>query len=437
RPVFARRCGGCHDPGRALGGLALSSRDALLKGGKRGPALVTGKPEQSLLLRAVTHEDASLKMPPGGRIPDAEIESLREWIRAGASWPAAATKKAEGPLWSAQPVRRAPIPKVKDAAWVRSPIDAFILARLEAKGMRPAPPAGKRELARRVYFDLTGLPPSPEAVQAFLADRRPDAYERLVDRLLASPQYGERWARYWLDLVRYADSNGYERDAEKPNSWKYRDYVIASLNADKPYDRFVTEQLAGDELPDRSEETVAATGFLRLGTWDDEPNDPLDYRYERLDDLVHATSTAFLGLTVKCARCHDHKFDPIPQKDYYAFAAAFYGGYLEGGVLGGPPPAALPYPVLGFTDRGREAPALHLLEKGDSRREGPVVEPGFLSAVTEVSAPPGGVRPPDAKTTGRRLRLARWLTDPAHPLTARVLVNRVWQHHFGFGLVRS
>ncbi|MCC2672018.1 MAG: Planctomycete cytochrome, partial [Armatimonadetes bacterium] len=267
----------------------------------------------------------------------------------------------------------------------------------------------------------------------------PDAYEKVVDRLLASPHYGERWARYWLDLVRYADSNGYERDAEKPHSWKYRDYVIRALNEDRPYNRFVMEQLAGDELPSRSEETVAATGFLRVGTWDDEPNDPLEYKYERLDDLVHAAGTTFLGLTVKCARCHDHKFDPIPQKDYYGFAAAFYAGYLEPGdgkLLGGPPAERLGVQALGFTDRGPTAPPLRLLKNGDARYPEAEVGPGFLSAIGPLGhqiAPPA----PDAVTTGRRRQLAEWIVDSRNPLTARVLVNRIWQHHFGEGIVRS
>ncbi|HLJ55511.1 MAG TPA: DUF1549 domain-containing protein [Chthonomonadaceae bacterium] len=353
--------------------------------------------------------------------------------------PAIAQSATDAPLWSVKPVRKPAAPAVKNAAWVRNPIDAFVLARLEAKRMQPAPAAGRRELLRRLTFDLTGLPPTAEEIAAFEADRSPDAYEKRVDRLLASPRYGERWARYWLDLVRYADSNGYERDAEKPYSWKYRDYVIRSLNEDKPYDRFVTEQLAGDELPDRNEATITATGFLRLGTWDDEPNDPYAYKYERLDDLVHATATAFLGLTVRCARCHDHKFDPIPQRDYYAFAANFYGGYLDAGdakLAGGPPQDKLGAQTLGFTDRGPQAAPLKLLLNGDPLREAAEVGPGYLSLVSgnrRDVAPP----PPGAATTHRRLQLAEWITDPRNPLTPRVIVNRVWQHHFGQGLVRT
>jgi mono/diheme cytochrome c family protein len=487
RPLLVRRCQSCHGRATALGGLSVTSRAALLKGGKRGPALSEQKPEESLLLHAVAYTDSALKMPPAGKLPDAEIAALTAWVKQGAPWPsvAASTPNTQHPTpnehWAFLPVRTPPVPRVKNGAWVRNPIDAFILARLEKDGMRPAPPTGPRELIRRVTFDLTGLPPTPEEVDEFVNECRADgvfrssgvqvlgtrsrpkpdlntripeyrgirtsaappisdkAYERLVDRLLASPRYGERWARYWLDVVRYADSNGYERDAEKPYSWKYRDYVIASLNADKPYDRFVKEQLAGDELPDRSEEMVTATGLLRLGTWDDEPNDAVEYQYERLDDLVHTTSTAFLGMTVRCARCHDHKFDPIPQTDYYALGAAFWGGYVQPGdgrLLGGPPPERIGFPVLGFTDSGREAPPLHLLQNGDPRREGPVVPPGFLTPISTLRrtvAPP----PPDAKTTRRRLQLAEWIADPNNPLTARVMVNRVWQHHFGEGIVRT
>ena len=313
------------------------------KAARTGPSVVTGKPAGSLLIKAVSYTDPGAQDASPVKLPDDQITTLKKWVETGAFWPDYGKSPAEAAaagLWSVKPMHRPALPKTKNATWVRKPVDAFVLNRLEAKGMQPAPPAGKRELLRRLTFDLTGLPPTPEEIASFVSDKSPDAYEKRVDKLLASPQYGERWARYWLDLVRYADSNGYERDNEKPYSWKYRDYVIRSLNEDKPYNRFVTEQIAGDELPDRNESTFAATGFLRLGTWDDEPNDPLAYKYERLDDLVHATSTAFLGLTVRCARCHDHKFDPIPQKDYYAFAANFYAGYLEPGdgkLMGGPP----------------------------------------------------------------------------------------------------
>ncbi len=450
RPLLQRRCVSCHGPAVQQSGLRLDRAEGLKQGGRRGAPIRVGDPEGSLLLRVVSGREAGLRMPPDAPLPAAEIADLGRWVRAGAVWPpsgaapnpsprSATEAPSGGTHWAFRPIRVPPPPRVKQTAWVKNPVDAFILARLEAAGMQPAPPASRAALLRRVTFDLHGLPPTPGEVDAFLHDTRPDAYERVVDRLLASPHYGERWGRHWLDLVRYADTNGYERDAEKPHSWKYRDYVIRSLNADKPYDRFLREQLAGDELPDRTEETVTATGFLRLGTWDDEPNDPLEYQYERLDDLVHVTSTTFLALTVRCARCHDHKYDPIPQRDYYALGAAFWGGYVrpgEGRLQGGPPETKLGFPVLGFTDEGPQAPPLRLLEKGDPRRPAAEVAPGYLSvfpALARTAQSPANA----ARTTTRRLQLADWLTDRRHPLTSRVLVNRVWQHHFGEALART
>jgi hypothetical protein len=346
-------------------------------------------------------------------------------IAAADEAPATSVASKKTPdLWSLAPVIRPSAPEVKNAGWIRSPIDRFILARLEAKGWTPAPPVAKARLIRRAYFDLWGLPPEPEAVAAFVADPSTDAYERLIDHLLASPHYGERWGRYWLDLVRFAETNGYERDALKKGAWQYRDWVIQSLNDDKPYDRFVFEQLAGDELPDANDETRIATGFLRVGTFDDEPNDPLKYKFEQLDDLMHATGTTFLALTIKCARCHDHKFDPILQTDYYALLNFFVGGKAAEGEL------------LAYTDAGRDAPAVHLLQGGEPTRPGAVVAPAYLSMIPRLSRE---VRPPapESKTTGRRTQLAQWITDRDNPLTARVMVNRLWQHHFGQGLART
>ena len=329
-----------------------------------------------------------------------------------------------GPLWSLRAVARPLLPVVKNSRWVKTSVDSFILDRLEAKGWEPAAPVSRAKLIRRVYFDLWGLPPSPDEVRAFVADEQPRAYERLVDHLLESPHYGERWARYWLDLVRFAETNGYERDALKKNAWRYRDWVIQSLNDDKPYDRFVVEQLAGDEVQDADDSTRIATGFLRVGTFDDEPNDPLQYKFEQLDDLVHATSTTFLAVTLKCARCHDHKFDPIPQTDYYAVLNFFVGGKPADGEL------------LAYTDAGPQPSEVYLLAGGDPRRTGQKVSPGFLSMIPAIAR---SVEPPapQAQTSNRRLQLARWITDPANPLTARVMVNRLWQHHFGEGLVRT
>ncbi len=256
-------------------------------------------------------------MPPKEKPLTAEqVALLRTWIMQGAPW---------GNYWAFEPVKPQAPPAVKDTAWVRSPIDAFILAGLEQRGLKPAPPADKLTMVRRVYYDLTGLPPAPADVDAFVADDSPDALAKLVDHLLESPHYGEQWARHWLDVVRYAETNSYERDGAKPHAWKFRDYVIRSFNADKPYDRFVREQIAGDEIADPTSDALIASGYYRLGVFDDEPADPSQFRFDQLDDLVTTTSQGFLALTVNCARCHDHKIDPITQRDYYRLGAFFWG----------------------------------------------------------------------------------------------------------------
>jgi hypothetical protein len=427
-------------------------------------------------------------------------------------------------FWSFQPVKRPAVPTVKRSEWVRNPIDAYVLSKLEEKGYTPAPPATRAQLLRRAYYDLIGLPPTPAEVDAFLADNSPDAYEKVIDRLLASPHYGEKWGRHWLDLVRYAETNSYERDGPKPNAWRYRDYVIKSFNDDKPYDRFVREQIAGDEMPEAktSSEPVVATGYYRLGIWDDEPTDPIQSRYDGLDDIVATTGQVFLGLTVDCARCHDHKIDPIPQRDYYKLLAFFHninhfknGGPTDeapvvdsGGreafeqriaelaqqrkdvqgrieetelnfkqLLEGQPGrepvllADLPdllrkegarvlgeerfkeyqklkrrlrelsFPkdaatALAVTEAGPKAPETFVLLRGSAAAKGPKVEPGFPEVLT-TTVPVIPEPPPGAKSTGRRTVLANWLASPDNPLTARVMANRLWQYHFGRGIVRS
>jgi hypothetical protein len=337
RPLFSEVCQECHSTKtKQRGGLVLDSRAALLKGGETGPAIVPGAPEKSLLIRLIGYTER-IKMPPRSRLSDEQIADLTEWVRRGAPWPddrGAVIVAKEFDLekrkqhWSLQPLWRGQPPAVKDKSWGRNPLDAFILAKLEAAGLRPAPPAERRALLRRVTFDLTGLPPTPQEIDAFLADTSADAYEKVVDRLLASPAYGERWGRHWLDLVRFAETSGHEFDFDMPEAHLYRDYVIRALNADVPYDQFVREHLAGDLLPtprrhpvDGTNESILGTGFWFLG---ESKHSPVDLRADgadRRDNMIDVFGKTFLGMTLACARCHDHKFDAVPTRDYYSLVS--------------------------------------------------------------------------------------------------------------------
>jgi hypothetical protein len=345
RPVLAEHCYKCHSAQakKLKGGLLLDSRDGLLKGGEGGPVLVPGRPEKSRLVEAIGYKNPDLQMPPRSKLPDAAIADLTAWVRMGAPWPATVAsagaavrttfdlEKRKHEHWAWQPVRPVGLPPVRDCTWPLEAADRFILARLEARGLAPGPDADRRTLLRRVTFDLTGLPPTPEEVEAFAADRSPDAFEKVADRLLASPHFGERWGRHWLDLVRYAESRGHEYDYPLPNAYQYRDYVIRAVNADVPYDQFVREHVAGDllENPRRHptegfNESILGTGFWFLG---EEVHSPVDVRQDeadRIDNRIDVLTKAFLGLTVACARCHDHKFDAISTRDYYALF-----GFLE------------------------------------------------------------------------------------------------------------
>lgn len=551
------RCLQCHGAEPASG-LDLRSREAALKGGSRGPAFIAGKPAESLLFQFVTGKQQP-RMPQGGELSSAEIELLRRWIEAGAAWAevAAMASAPERPdLYKGRPITaeernywafrkpvKAAVPAVKAVAWVKNPIDAFVLAKLEAQGLQPSPPADKRTLLRRVTFDLTGLPPTSEEIKAFLADAAPDAYEKVVKRLLASPRYGERWAQHWLDVVRFGETNGYELDAEREQSWRYRDYVVNALNADKPYDRFLLEQIAGDELEPSNFELQVATGFLRAGPQHvvaGNQDEALN-RQEWLTEAMFSVGNTVLGLTVGCARCHDHKFDPVPQADYYrlqAFLAATdnqdfrqntdaekqrydeavkahkaklkpiqdqlkeieapYKKKVEEEKRALLEPqyrealdiprdkrtpqqqtlakeamrmldvkyeellmvlpadvrerrAALrkqmhrlelyvPEPLpkaLAVSDKLTPVPATHLLKGGDPHRLGQVVQPRFPSVLLPAEAAVEQVIRTAGNSTGRRLALARWLTQKDHPLTARVMMNRFWQHHFGRGIVAT
>ncbi|MDQ2901863.1 MAG: PSD1 and planctomycete cytochrome C domain-containing protein, partial [Acidobacteriota bacterium] len=321
RPVLANRCFACHSSS-ALGGLTMTSREALLRGGKSGPALVPGKPDESLMVEAIRQTNVKLKMPMGqGKLPDSEIALLADWVKAGAFWPeektavAATAKKyritpEQRAFWAFQPVKKPAVPEVRDAASANSPIDRFVMRQLEAKSLQPNQRANPRDLIRRAYFDLTGLPPSYAESEAFLADKSPEAFAKVVDRLLASPRYGERWARYWLDVSRYADDR-LDSDVELPypNSFRYRDWVIQAFNDDMPYDSFVKAQIAGDQIS-KDKKFAVGLGFYGLSP-------------ELTDDRVDVTTRGFLALTVACAQCHDHKFDPLPTKDYYALQGVF------------------------------------------------------------------------------------------------------------------
>lgn len=314
RPLLLAKCLACHGKEAPSGGVRLDQ--------------TLDKATAQKVLAAVRHEGKA-KMPPSGKLPVPELEALTQWVKDGATWPSSPSAPNNGGArhWSFQPVRRPSVPRVQNPVlateWVKNPIDRFILSKLEQNKLLPNPPATRRELLRRLSYDLIGLPPTPEEVAAFEKDTDPKAYEKRVDKLLASPHYGEKWGRHWLDLVRFAETNSYERDNPKPNPWRYRDYVIKSFNADKPYDRFIKEQIAGDELPDGGNEGLIATGYYRLGIWDDEAVEAEQARFDAYDDLITTTGQAFLGLTLDCARCHDHKIDPIPQKDYYKFISFF------------------------------------------------------------------------------------------------------------------
>jgi hypothetical protein len=447
QPILAARCLKCHGGGpKVKAGFRVDSRAAILRGGDLGPAVSLGTPAESLLLRAIRYDE--LEMPPEGKLPDREIAVLTRWVEAGLPWktdisqprtseggaqssssPTTEKSKA-GSSWSYRPVARWPVPVVKNLGWCRTPIDAFVLARLEAEGLAPAEAADRVALIRRLRFDLTGLPPAPEEVDEFVADQSGDAYERLVDRLLESPQYGEAWGRHWLDLVRFAETNGYERDSAKPFAWRYRDYVIDSLNKDKPYDRFIREQIAGDLIAERSAEPLVATGFYRLGIWDDEPADKPLAHYDGLDNVLSTTGQVFLGISINCARCHDHKVDPIPQRDYYRMLAFFAdvtdqdGKNLKKAVDG----VGREVEVMCVSERGRTD--THVLLRGNPALHGDAVTPG-------VPAILGNPAPTFASGRTKRRLLGEWLTDSQNPRTARVLANRLWQYHFGRGIVPS
>lgn len=547
RPVLVNRCYECHSKTKQKGGLRLDHVGYMKTGGETGPALVPGHPEKSPMIEAIHYTNPDFEMPPknnGGKMPDAEIAALEKWIKMGAPWPEDSNivvteggfTEEQRNYWFFQPVKKVAPPTLK-SDWIRNDIDRFILAKQQEQKLDPAPEADRHELVRRVYFDLHGLPPTKEQIDAFVNDRDPRAYEKLVDELLASPRYGERWAQHWLDLVRYAESDGYNADAYRPSVWPYRDYVIKSFNDDKPYDRFVREQLAGDEIAPDDPNVLIATCFLRNPIYEWNQRDVRGQWDIIMTDMTDTTGELFLGLSMGCAHCHNHKFDPILQKDYYrlrAFLApvkwrddlklatpaekkAFdeqqrrweaataeirakmdamtkpiiepkveraltrFTEDLQAMVRKAPEQRdALEEQLAGFCERQMQHerdtfdPMKSLktdelkaqykalqeeLKKFDSLKPKPLmdafvatdapgtpppvtiktrkgeqeIEPGFLSVV-DTSKP--DIKP-IGRSTGRRTALANWITRPDNQLSTRVIVNRVWQYHFGRGIVAT
>jgi cytochrome c553 len=513
RPLLAAHCLQCHGAAangavaKTEGGLSLTSRAALLHGGDDGPAMVPGKPNESLLIRSVRHE-GDFSMPPKKepQLSAAEIGALARWVELGAPWPAAASTIAAPPgqpytitaeqrkFWSFQPVRVVPAPAVKNTSWPRGDIDRFLVAAMESHGLTPAPPADKRTLLRRATFDLTGLPPTPEEVAEFLQDDSPEAFRRVVNRLLESPAYGQRWGRHWLDTVRYADSRDSRAHTEDDFSeaWHYRDWVVAAFNRDMPYDQFIIQQFAGDLLPpdsgDVNADNLTATEMLSIGRWDTGEADKEKMMTDIVDDQVDLVGRTFLGITLACARCHDHKFDPIPTADYYGLAGIFFSSHVvpdPGEKAGdtrrlhlplapaaevekynrhvkqiadleqliktkGKQPELLaavdalkatlppPPPTVNAVAEGGVPDSVYagihdarILIRGSYARLGETVPRHFPSILTGP-----GQSPPVLHGSGR-LELAHWIASPQNPTTARVMVNRIWQHHFGQGIVRT
>ncbi|QEH38566.1 Planctomycete cytochrome C [Aquisphaera giovannonii] len=442
-PVLARRCLQCHSGADPKGKLDLSRREAVLRGGEGGPAVVAGKADESPLVEQVEGE----AMPPKSPLPAAERRLLRAWVESGARWGtdpidplrASTDRRAGRDWWSLQPVSRPTPPGTRRPA--PHPIDAFVLHRLEASDLGYEPRADRRTLIRRLAFDLTGLPPTPGEVAAFEADARPDAYERLVDRLLASPRHGVRWARPWLDLARYGESNGFEFDEFRPNAWRYRDWVVDALNRDVPYDEFIRLQVAGDVLRPDDPSAIEATGFLVAGAFDTPGQNQQSeamrrvVRQDELEDVVGTVGQAFLGITVQCARCHDHKFDPVTATDYYRLSSALSGVRHGERDLGPLEPTPAGKSRRAYAVSPREPEVTRLLARGNPATPRQPVTPGGVACLAGFPADFG--LPADAKESERRARLAAWLTDPRNPLTPRVIVNRLWQAHFGTGLVET
>lgn len=546
RPVFATQCVKCHGLDKQKSGLRLDSREAMLAGGDGGPAIVAGNPAESLILRAVRHQDG-LEMPPSKSLPESDIAFLEAWIAAGAPWPeslgelreeAAGISDVDRAWWAFQPLSSPAVPALEGDSWPRNAIDHFVRQRQVEAGITPAPEAEKATLIRRLYFDLIGMPPTPDQVDRFVKDESPDAWERLVERLLDDPRHGERWARFWLDLVRYAESDGWNKDSYRPDMWRYRDYVVDAFNQDKPYTDFVREQLAGDEMPGDDPEGLTATGYLRLTIYEYNQRDARGHWDSIMNEMTDVAGNVFFGLSMSCSRCHDHKFDPIPQTDYFSLRAFFEPIVWKDGVpavteaeqaawrekhtqwetasaeiraridalkqpyidkhedficgkfpldiqacyrkpeaernsweaqmaylvarqcieeSGGPFASmskedktalaaleaelaahdALRPPPLPTVMTAADHPGVHspTVVPGDSQQT--PVPPQFLAVLASSPADRQPVLHEVSGSSGRRTALAEWIGRAENPLTTRVIVNRIWQQHFGEGIVPS
>ncbi|OYP32394.1 hypothetical protein CGZ80_19580 [Rhodopirellula sp. MGV] len=520
QPILAKKCFSCHGPDEAESSLSFASREEAFAEVDSGEhAIVPGDVDASVMVTRMRTEDEWERMPPeGDPVSEEDIALIEAWIKEGAPWQK---------HWAFEPMVQPEVPEVADAEWQKNPIDAFIYDSVADVGLKPNGEANKTDLIKRVYYDLTGLPPTKSDVEAFLADESPDALAKLTEELLASPHYGERWGRHWLDLVRFAETNSFERDGPKANAWKFRDYVIRSFNEDKPYDQFIREQLAGDELDEVTPETMTATGYYRLGIYDDEPADPLQARFDALDDIILTTGQVFLGLTMNCARCHDHKIDPIPQTDYYGMLSFFEDltPFAERGDLSiysqvdvssqelkdsyakndearrelekqiydleqsgivkmsAPDQRAtegsrrdrnrvlranlrkhlseadwdqyqslreelkanqealkqLPprESVMGLAKYRKIEEPTYVLFRGNPHSPSDEVTPRFPSLFDPESPSLPEFEPSTDQPSGRRRVLADWIASTDNMLTARVMVNRIWQFHFGRGIVRS
>lgn len=465
-PLLVEHCHACHSrqADHIEGGLLLDSRGGLLQGGDSGPAVSLEQPDTSRLLAAIQWTDESLQMPPKGKLPQEAVEVLAAWVRGGAVWPkqaanegAAVAGDASGDArsralaipesakqyWAFQPLRKPDVPAASERERM-SELDWIVARTRQELGLAANAPAEPAELLRRVYFDLVGLPPTPEELAAWQREPTDEHYRRIVDRLLESPGYGERWGRHWLDVVRYTESNGFEYDRARDNAWHYRDYVIRAFQDDVPYDAFMRQQIAGDVIEPVTADGIIATSLLVSGPYDQAGNAQANQtqrmvtREEELEDLLSVVGQTFLGVTINCARCHQHKFDPIPQADYYRFQAVFAGikhgeRSIEAPLLGNADAAGSPLVV--YCGTRVEPPPTRLLRRGDVLSPGDPVAPGGLSVLAalgwELELP---VETPEAQ---RRIRFAAWLADPHNPLPARVMANRIWQYHFGEPLVAT